>query len=217
MLNIKKNHVKRYSKKLLESNYKAFEIRSKALEKLGGKFKCIKKHNFYIKNDHIELETEFVDKKHYSAGIHLIEPLMVLADELNQVNASIPHGDIVKKNVLWDGSNFILVDWEPLLEYGAESNLFFKSTKPYISRCDVKNSKITSNTDKIAFFYFCRKQLHGWFPTEISEPIKLENDLISLEFNQIPKIALSFTPNIRTNASLVSPPLLNRLIRIAYA
>jgi len=187
-------HVKRYSKKLFESNQLSFESRSKVLEALGGTFQCLKKHSFYERGDYIELETEYIENKAWSTGIHLLVPLATLAHELNQINISIPHGDIVKKNVLWNGSNFVLVDWEPLLEYGAEPAIFFKSTKPYISRLDIKNSKITSNTDKIALFYFCRKQLHGWFPTELTELIKLENDLISREFDEIPEFALSFTP-----------------------
>ena len=183
-------HVKRYSKKLFESNQLSFEKRSKVLEALGGAFQCLKKHSFYERGDYIELETEYIENKPWSAGIHLLEPLTTLAHELNQINVLIPHGDIVKKNVLWNGSNFVLVDWEPLLEYGAAPAIFFKSTKPYISRLDVKNSKITSNTDKIAFFYFCRKQLHGWFPTEPNEPFQLESTLTSQEFDELVFTAL---------------------------
>jgi hypothetical protein len=188
-----KLHVKRYSKKLFESNQKNFEIRSKIIEALGGDFLCFKKHSFYDRGDHIDLETEYIENKSWSAGIHLLTILSVLSDELNQINALIPHGDIVKKNVLWNGSNFVLVDWEPLLEYGAAPTIFFKSTKPYISQSDLENSKITKNTDKLAFFYFCRKSLYGWFPTKASEPAKLESTLISLNFDEIPEFALSFT------------------------
>jgi len=187
-------HVKRYSKKFLDNNYLSFESRSKVLEDLGGVFHCLKKHSFYERGDYIQLETEYIENKPWSAGIHLLEPLTALAHELSQINISIPHGDIVKKNVFWDGSNFILVDWEPLLEYGAEPAILFKSTKPYISRLDIKNSKITSNTDKIAFFYFCRKQLHGWFPTEPNELLKLESTLTSHGFNELVFLALK-TPN----------------------
>ena len=147
----------------------------------------------------IDFETEYIENKRWSAGMHLLEPLTVLANELNQINVSIPHGDIVKKNVLWDGSNFVLVDWEPLLEYGAEPTIFFKSTKPYISRSDIKNSKITSNTDKIAFFYFCRKQLYGWFPTEPNEPLQLESTLTSQEFNELVFLALKTDLRLKTD------------------
>ena len=190
---MEKFHVKRYSKKLFESNQLSFEKRSKVLEALGGAFQCLKKHSFYERGDYIELETEYIENKPWSAGIHLLEPLITLAHELNQINVLIPHGDIVKKNVLWNGSNFVLVDWEPLLEYGAAPTIFFKSTKPYISQSDLKNSKITKNTDKLAFFYFCRKSLYGWFPTKASEPAKLESTLTSLNFDEIPEFALSFT------------------------
>jgi hypothetical protein len=183
-------HIKRYSKKLFESNKQGFESRSKVLESLGGTFKCLRKHSFYESGDYIEVETEYIENRPLSAGRHLLEQLTVLAHELNQINASIPHGDIVQRNVLYNGSDFVLVDWEPLLEYGAPPATFFKSTKPYISKLDVKNSKITSNTDKIAFFYFCRKQLHGWFPTEPNEPLKLESTLTSQGFDDLVFAAL---------------------------
>jgi hypothetical protein len=190
---MRKLHVKKYSKELFKDNQLNFESRSKALEALGGKFLCLKKHNFYERGNHIELVTEYIEKKLWETGTHLLAPLTVLANELDKINVLIPHGDIVKKNILWNGHYFVLVDWEPLLEYGTYPTIFYKSTKPYISTFDVKNSKITSNTDKIAFFYFCRKQFYGWFPTDLSELIKLENDLISLEFDEIPDFALSFT------------------------
>lgn len=190
---MEKLHVKRYSKKILASNQLNFESRSKIIEALSGKFLCFKKHSFYERGNYIDIETEYVENKPWSAGINLLTTLRKLADELNQINELIPHGDIVKKNVFWNGSNFVLVDWEPLLEYGTPPAIFFKSTKPYISQLDLNNSKITKNTDKLAFFYFCRKSLYGWFPTKPSEPAKLESTLLSLDFDEIPEFALSFS------------------------
>ena len=167
------------------NNLETFKSRSTILENLGGKFQSIRKHKFHVEGNLVKLETEFVEGKTGPIGKQSIAALTKLANDLTEINLFIPHGDIVKRNAIWDGGNYVLIDWEPLLEYGIPPNIFLKSTQPYISITDLERSKITSNTDKISFFYFCRKIIHGWFPTDKKELAMLETKIASKDFYEI--------------------------------
>jgi hypothetical protein len=185
-----KTHSKYWPKDSFSMNLETFQSRARVLENLGGEFQSIKKHKFSVEGNLIKLETEFVENKNNPIGAASIDPLKRLATDLIKINQHIPHGDIVKRNVLWDGKKFILIDWEPLLEYGISPNIFFKTTKPYISSTDLKMSKITADTDKIAFFYFCRKIIHGWFPTNKKELAMLEKRITTKDFDQLVEYAM---------------------------
>lgn len=187
MFNIR---VKFWTREMFASNFETFYSRLKILENIGGEFICIKKHKFIFHGNLIKLETEFVEGINNPIGMQLIDPLRRLANDLNKVNQYIPHGDILNRNAIWNGTNFVLIDWEPLLEYGVPPNIFFKSTKPYIASTDLANSKITTSTDKIAFFYFCRKTIHGWFPTDKKEVAMLEKKIVCKDFSEIVEFAI---------------------------
>lgn len=187
-----KTHIKYWTIKSFGDNLKTFKYRSTMLESLGGNFESIKKHKFHIEGDLVKLETEFIEEKKGPIGMQSIKTLTKLANDLTEINRYIPHGDIVKRNTIWDGKCFVLIDWEPLIEYSNPKNIFFKSTKPYISRSDLEKGKITINTDKISFFYFCRKIIHGWFPTNKFEPAILETKITSKSFHDILEYAVSF-------------------------
>ena len=190
-----KTHVKYWGIDLFSNNLQTFKSRSTILENLGGKFQSIKKHKFHAEGNLVKLETEFVEGKPDPIGKQLIAALTKLANDLTEINQFIPHGDIVKRNAIWDGRSFVLIDWEPLLEHGIPSNIFLKSTKPYIYSADLVESKITSNTDKIAFFYFCRKIIHGWFPTDKKEITMLETKIASKDFYELVDFAaVTLTP-----------------------
>ena len=178
-------HTKYWHKEAFGNNLEVFKNRSIIIENLGGELQSIKKHKFQIQENLVKLETEFVEKKIGPFGKQSIKYLNKLAKDLSEINRYIPHGDIVKRNIIWDGEKYILVDWEPLLEYGIQPNIFFKSTKPYIFSADIELFKITINTDKIAFFYFCRKIIHGWFSTDKKELAILEKKITVKNFYEL--------------------------------
>jgi hypothetical protein len=64
------------------------------------------------------------------------------------------HGDLNRKNIFWTKEGFKVVDYEPCLYQMKDGKKQFMITKPYISKNDITNGKITSLTDKIAFYYF---------------------------------------------------------------
>jgi hypothetical protein len=187
---MKKAYIKYWPKEIFSNNLCNFNLRLKFLESLSGNFESFREHKFYNEGNLIKLETEFIEEKVGPIGNKSIDPLLKLANDLIEINQFIPHGDILKRNVIWDGKNFVLIDWEPLLEYVVPPNIFFKSTKPYISSADLEKSKVTINTDKIAFFYFCRKIIHGWFPTDKKELAMLEKKILTKSFDQLVEYAM---------------------------
>jgi hypothetical protein len=89
-------------------------------------------------------------------------PISVPADEtmLNQLIKSMdriigfemPHGDINRKNIVFDGKNFSLIDLEPVLEFNDENNrTYFRSTPPYIHPIDIESRRISVLTDLLGF------------------------------------------------------------------
>lgn len=74
------------------------------------------------------------------------------------------HGDLNRKNILYDGKDYVLVDLEPSLNIRKNGKFYFIVTPPYISIDDMKENNISSRTDKVGFYYFI-KRLKGEFLT----------------------------------------------------
>ena len=66
------------------------------------------------------------------------------------------HGDLNKKNILFNGQKFVLIDLEPCLEQMINRKKKLMFTIPYWSLNDMRNNKITTETDKISFYSFCK-------------------------------------------------------------
>lgn len=180
-----KEQVKVWPLDLFDQHRDCLRTRIKEIERLGGEFAGIKRHKFSLQKDFLKLNTDFIERESFPVGERAIVALNQLASDLNDINQYIPHGDILIRNAIWDGNYFILIDWEPLLEYGVAPKVLLRSTVPYISTFDLNSSKISSKTDKLAFFYFCRKVIHGWFPTDKKEVLAMEGKVISKNFLEI--------------------------------
>jgi hypothetical protein len=57
------------------------------------------------------------------------------------------HGDILVKNIIFNGSDYVLVDHEPSLSINIADKLTLIATKPWISIDDFLENKITQKTD----------------------------------------------------------------------
>jgi len=183
-------HYKKWKLADLGTDKAKYTNRIKLIHSLNGQFSCIREHQFTFDEEFLMLNSEFIKPCTTSNFNKTLSALEIFASELETINSlSLPHGDIVDRNIIWDGDRFVLVDWEPLLEYGIAPNVFFKSTKPYISKLDLENFSISSNTDKIAFYYFSRKKLFGWFITNPLEVLHLENYLVQQDFIKLLEIA----------------------------
>lgn len=57
------------------------------------------------------------------------------------------HGDILVKNIIYNGAEYILIDHEPSLTIKIADKLSLIVTKPWIAMEDLGNNKITQKTD----------------------------------------------------------------------
>jgi len=64
------------------------------------------------------------------------------------------HGDLNMKNIFWTKEGFKIIDYEPSLYQIKDGRMQFMTTKPYFSKQDLDNGRISTVTDKIAFYYF---------------------------------------------------------------
>lgn len=83
-----------------------------------------------------------------------------LAAVLDRLPENLIHGDINCKNVLYDGTNLQLIDWEPALLQKRLWQEAMMYTEPYISQRDRNQQKLSKETDKIGFFYTILRLLH---------------------------------------------------------
>lgn len=169
--------------------------RIQRLQRIGGQYSCIRRQSYQFTGNALELETEYVDVGTLKDISTLYRGLELLGQELEDINRGLPHGDINVKNVIWSGQEFVLIDWEPLLEIDLGDVVLLRGTRPYISVRDRLRSSLTKDTDKLGFFYFCRKTIHGWFPTVESEVIRFDDQIWRLDFPSVLKMAAQCPPS----------------------
>ena len=128
-----------------------------------------------------------------------LEKLAKDLDKLSQLG--FIHGDLNKKNILFDGVKFIVIDLEPCLEQVINGKKKLMFTIPYWSLNDMRNNKITTETDKIGFYSFCKWAFDKSFTiTNTLEKFRnrqksnyelfsiKETNIINMSFTQIVKL-----------------------------
>jgi len=129
-------------------------------------------------------------------------PLRRLAGKLDDLSSTLVHGDITRKNLVYDGKCFQLVDWEPALRQRRSRRATLMYTEPYLSERDRFDQRLSVETDKISFFFVCWRFIHGGNPIERARdlvrartrregavtPIP-ECDFLELPFRDLPCLA----------------------------
>jgi len=83
-----------------------------------------------------------------------------LAENLDRLaNKGFVHGDISFKNLMFDGVLYRLIDLEPSLRQRRAGRVTLMYTPPYIALDDFEKDTLTSCTDKVGFYFFCRRML----------------------------------------------------------
>lgn len=83
--------------------------------------------------------------------------IVEFANELDFLsNSGFVHGDITRKNIIYDGKRLHLVDLEPDLIQIKSGRRIFLATKPYIAATDLRTGTLTEATDKLSFACFCK-------------------------------------------------------------
>lgn len=95
------------------------------------------------------------------------------------------HGDIKFSNLIITKNYIKLIDWEPILEYSISNKNYFRSTMPYIASEDIINRKITKATDRIGFFFLCKRIIQSWEKIYRVQVLQIENKIINLSCSEI--------------------------------
>lgn len=94
----------------------------------------------------LQYTQEIIPHKWPKEKLKLLDLWMQFKKEVkNMHRIGYVHGDILRKNMLFDGLKFILIDHELSLKHGAQ----FRVTYPWISIEDLFEGNITLKTDNI--------------------------------------------------------------------
>jgi serine/threonine protein kinase len=114
--------------------------------------------------------------------------LLKLAEDIDFYHTkNLIHGDIKYSNTIIGNQVIYLIDWEPILEYSINGKYIFRSTMPYISSSDILNRRISSNTDKIGFYFLCLRLLNKWEKIQRQNVLEIENLIKELTCTEIIK------------------------------
>lgn len=105
------------------------------------------KLNFEISSNSVVQYSTKIPKKTLPINTNKISKLWFefLAEIEYMHSCNYVHGDILMKNIIFDGNNFRLIDHEMILNYKGH----LRVTYPWIDAKDLRTGKITTATDKI--------------------------------------------------------------------
>ena len=192
--------LKKYHKANLFDNESDILNRCSLIEKISGSILSIPKTKFIIQDDFIIYEQEFIKKQRLNSIPHKSKYQLLLnfSKDLDLMcDYKFVHGDINFSNVLYDGQSLRLIDFEPCFRQIKNKNVVIKSGLSFRSLNDYKNKSITSETDKIGFYFVCKRLLDDNMQTilgrDLFEKRKngsyeigiREEDLIGMKFTEI--------------------------------
>jgi hypothetical protein len=177
--------------------------RCNLIEKASFFISSIPKVNFIFFKDKLVYKQEFVKKEKWklisleSKKIALTN-LSIDLDEMQ--NLGLVHGDLNYSNVIFDGNLLRLIDFEPSFKQVKNQRRILASGLSFRSKNDYQNNSITSETDKIAFYFFCEYHLTqgnnlGYsrtkFYARLNDSLAMkvsEEELIKMQFADILKL-----------------------------
>lgn len=131
-------------------------------------------------------------------------PLRRLAESLDKMSESgFVHGDISIMNIVWDGHQLHLVDFEPSLRQRVRGIKVVKSPIELRASRDAAEQRVSVRSDRTAFFILCAgfggakvgRSLPGEFDLTLrgaQSRTVLEDEVTSLTFPQILERVTSF-------------------------
>ena len=138
---------------------------------------------------------------------HIYDLAQVLDKQL-----SIIHGDLCIKNLIFDGKQLWVIDWEPSLMQSTQGVVQFLVTEPYWALDDRINQCVSYKTDKLTFFFTAFRIIHqrnplvhkrAWIKVRQTRPVPmtpiLEQELYALSFTEIVELvdrSVHWTPRL---------------------
>ncbi len=152
--------IKEYLFSELHDNKEAILKRCTLIEKLSIQFDFLPETKYIFLKDRIIYKQKYIEKvptdrlSAFEYEFHIKE----FAANLDKLNiAKFVHGDINISNVIFNGSRFNLIDFEPAFFQIRNGKIILKSGVNIRSTNDKLSKKITIETDKIGFYFFTKK------------------------------------------------------------
>ena len=178
--------VKKYLRSDLRERDSEISSRTDIISRLSKEFSCIPETEYFFEKDFIICHQHLVQKQTWpqKGQRETLCSFINLANELDQISSKIVHGDLSKKNILYDGSAFKIIDWEPCLWQKRKGRVTLMYTEPYLSIEDRRNGTLTQTTAKLSYLFSTFRGLHGFFP--FSKGRNLVRDRIKNEVSLLP-------------------------------
>jgi hypothetical protein len=195
--------LKNYALSDLLDEKSAIISRCRLIEKASLAISSIPKTNFIFFEDKLVYKQEFVKKENWSL-ISLerkktaVTNLAIDLDEMQ--NMGLVHGDMNYSNFIFDGKFLRLIDFEPSFKQVKNQKRILASGLSFRSKNDYQNNSITSETDKLGFYFFCECHLTqgnelGYsrekFNARLTDSLEMrasEEELINMKFTDILKL-----------------------------
>ena len=100
------------------------------------------------------------------------------------------HGDIKVSNVMFADEKLWLIDLEPSLRQRREGRVTLIYTPPYISLNDLEKGVLTSETDKLGYYFFIQRFFEPSFRIKDVETIMKQRIFNKIELLPIPERTL---------------------------
>lgn len=192
--------IKKYHKTNLLGKECDILKRCSLIESISCRISSIPQTKFIIQEEFIIYKQELINKQRLNSMPQKskYQLLLQFSKDLDQMcDYGFVHGDINFSNVLFDGISIKLIDLEPCFHQIKNNQIVVKSSKSFRSLNDYKNKTITTETDKIGFYFIC-----DYFFNEKNQAIFGRNhfvnrakgnfnlllqeaDLVCLKFNEI--------------------------------
>ena len=177
--------------------------RCNLIEQASISISAIPKTNFIFLEDRLVYRQEFVKKENWNL-ISLerkktaVTNLAIDLDEM--LDLGLVHGDLNYSNIIFDGHLLRVIDFEPSFRQVKNQRRILASGLSFRSKNDYQNNSITSETDKMGFYFFCEYQLTqgnelGYSREKFTARLKgtlamraSEEELINMKFTDILKL-----------------------------
>ena len=128
------------------------EQRVKKIEEISVHLKSVPKTVFYFESDALWMKQQRVMKikKEFSESLKIaFHNLAKDLDTLKQFN--IVHWDLCPKNILYNGTQCWLIDWEPSFFQLRNNRKCKMMTHPYFAPEEINKTELTELSDKVSF------------------------------------------------------------------
>ena len=156
---MKKFYKKIYNAKIFEGLEDLVIERIEFINKYSKEIDSLAETVISINDNQYHYQQIFITNKefHELPKNEITNHLKKLSHDLDRISElGFIHGDLNKKNILFNGQKFVLIDLEPCLKQIINGKKKLMFTIPYWSLNDMRKNKITTETDKIGFYSFCK-------------------------------------------------------------